>query len=133
MKSSNNILRNKLGFSNTNLKTLIVSTGYWPINYDENLFEYPEEYKKIFDSFEAEFRKKNVIQKLSFHNNLGSVKLKLTFPSGVSHFKCQPIQAVLIGFFDKKKMNGDSISLDYLAEQLNTEENKSEGKRINPI
>lgn len=128
VKTSRKLVKNSLGLCNTNLKTLIVSTGYWPINYEENLFDYPEEYQKIFNTFEAAYKKKNVIQKLSFHKNLGSVNLKLKFPSGESHFKCQPIQAVLIGFFDKKKLKSDSVSLDYLADQLNTKENKSEGK-----
>lgn len=127
VRATGKVLKNQLGLSNVNLKTLIVSTGYWPINYEENLFDYPKEYQKILDSFEEGYRKQNIIQKLNFHNNLGSVKLKLKFPSGESHFKCQPIQAVLIGFFDKKKMKGDSISLDYIAEKLNTEENRGSG------
>lgn len=129
IKKNNSVVRNSFGMSNLNLKTLIVSTGYWPINYEENLFNYPEEYKKILDAFEDDYKKKNQVQKLSFHNNLGSVELKLKFPSGESHFKCQPIQAVLISFFDKRKMNGEkSITLDYLTQQLNTDEDDSEGK-----
>ena len=64
-----------LGLSNLNFNTLIVSTGYWPIDQEEDLFTYPEQFQRIFDNYENRYKKLNQIKKLNFHNNLGSVKV----------------------------------------------------------
>lgn len=40
------------------------------------------------------------MRKLIWHTNLGHVNLTLTFDNGEFDFKCLPIHAVLIGYFD---------------------------------
>ena len=40
------------------------------------------------------------MRKLLWHNNLGCIDLALTFDNGRFEFKCQPIHALLINYFD---------------------------------
>jgi hypothetical protein len=107
-----------MGLSQMSLSTLIVSTGYWPINSNDTFFNFPEPYAEIFDQYQRNYQSLNHIKKLQFHNNLGSVKVSLTFDAGEEVFKCQPVQAVLIGYFDEDNMEGNKISLEFLATKL---------------
>jgi len=62
-----------LGLSLKNLHMLIVSSGYWPIN-NKSHFQYTKPFEKIANKFLTDFqKKKNKIQTIEFHNNLGSV------------------------------------------------------------
>ena len=45
------------------------------------------------------------MRKLIWHANLGHVDLSLTFDNGEFEFKCLPIHAYLISFFDESKFN----------------------------
>jgi hypothetical protein len=38
---------------------------------------------------------------LEWHNNLGCVIVELEFDNGKFQFKCQPVHAILIGYFDE--------------------------------
>ncbi len=40
------------------------------------------------------------MRKLLWHTNLGYVNLSLTFENGEFDFKCIPVHAMLIAFFD---------------------------------
>lgn len=44
------------------------------------------------------------MRKVHFHYNLGHVNLTLSFKNGDFDFKCLPIQAVMINFFDETKI-----------------------------
>ena len=83
------------------LNTLAVSKGYWPINYDNpNSFQLPAPFKKVFEQYASSYAKIEAMRKIFFHYNLGHVNLSLNFENGDFEFKCTPIQAVLISYFD---------------------------------
>lgn len=111
------------GLTLESLSLLQVSSGYWPINSD-NFFNFPEKFQNIFDKMLNDYKKSNLdVKKIKLHNNLGSVKLKLKFPSGVAIFKCQPVQAILISYFDKKTLAGkEDLSLKFLADSMGAKE-----------
>lgn len=44
------------------------------------------------------------MRKLIWHTNLGHVNLSLTFDNGEFEFKCLPIHAILIGYFDDSRI-----------------------------
>lgn len=52
------------------------------------------------------------MRKIHYHNTLGHVNLTLSFENGDFEFKCLPIHAVMIGYFDegrlRDKVNGIS-------------------------
>ncbi len=41
------------------------------------------------------------MRKIHYHNSLGHVNLTLSFDNGDFEFKCLPIHAVIIGYFDE--------------------------------
>ena len=47
------------------------------------------------------------MRKIFFHYNLGHVNLTLSFDNGDFPFKCSPIQAVLINYFDEDRIKRD--------------------------
>lgn len=40
------------------------------------------------------------MRKIHYHNSLGHVNLTLSFKNGDFDFKCLPIHAIMIGYFD---------------------------------
>ena len=44
------------------------------------------------------------MRKIFFHYNLGYVNLTLSFDNGDFPFKCLPLQALMITYFDESKM-----------------------------
>lgn len=51
------------------------------------------------------------MRSLLWHHDLGSVTLDLSFDNGDFEFKCLPIHACLIGYFnDVDKLSSDSLS-----------------------
>lgn len=40
-----------LKLKNENFGTLVASTGYWPVDSHDNLFEIPQSIKNIFENF----------------------------------------------------------------------------------
>jgi hypothetical protein len=58
---------------------LYLTVGYWPINYDIELFTFPEPFKKVFEAYNQAFSEKERLKALVMHNNLGNVELELEF------------------------------------------------------
>lgn len=119
-----------MGLSAENSNLLFVSSGYWPINDETTHFEYPDEFKAIFEDIQAKFKSQRALMYLQQHNNLGSVDVELSFNNGEKHvFKCEPIQALLVMLFDKdnNKMSR-GISLEKMAESLKSHPNYIKSK-----
>jgi len=84
------------------LHTMFASKGYWPINYDsEQKLKLPVGFLNIFEDYSLKFSKIKAMRKLIWHNQLGFVNLSLTFDNGEFDFKCLPIHAILISYFDE--------------------------------
>jgi anaphase-promoting complex subunit 2 len=49
------------------------------------------------------------MRKIHYHFNLGHVNLTLSFKNGDFEFKCLPIHAVMINYFDEDKLK-DSMN-----------------------
>jgi len=84
------------------LNFLFVSKGYWPINYEAENFKVPPIMAALFKEYEQYFSKIKSLRKMVCHNNLGCVNLSLTFDNGEFDFKCLPIHATLISYFDEE-------------------------------
>jgi anaphase-promoting complex subunit 2 len=82
MLASSRKYSSHLGLTPLNSSINVVSTGYWPINYDTSHFEYPPAFKQIFNEIDEQFKKHKPIMMLEHHNNLGSVELELKFKNG---------------------------------------------------
>lgn len=119
-----------LGLTPLNSNLLFVSSGYWPINTGVTHFEYPEGFLQIYNEIHEQFKKHKHIMILEHHNNLGSVQLELKFNNGAKHtFRCEPIQAIIVSFFDKKQNpSGNPISLDTLAKKAKAQQNYIKSK-----
>ncbi len=92
------------------MNCLAVSKGYWPINYETaSTFQIPNQFKSVFDEYSLAFSKIKAMRKINFHFNLGHVNLTLSFDNGNFDFKCLPIQAMLITYFD------DDIMKDHIS------------------
>lgn len=65
------------------------------------------------------------MRKIIFHYNLGHVNLTLSFDNGPFDFKCSPIQAVLITYFDEEKMKEykNGVSSEDLSNELQIPQN----------
>jgi len=65
------------------------------------------------------------MRKISFHYNLGHVNLTLTFDNGDFPFKCLPIQAVLITYFDDDRIKDhrNGVSSEELSTELQIPQN----------
>lgn len=89
-------------FSLEQMNCLAVSKGYWPINYDNTTssFELPDSMKPVFEEYAQAFNRLKVMRKIQYHNSLGHANLTLTFKNGSFDFKCLPIHAVIINYFD---------------------------------
>lgn len=83
------------------LHTIIVSKGYWPINYEGNPFNIPKFFKGTFEHYGEKFSRIKAMRKIQFHYDLGYVNIVLTFENGDVPFRCLPIHAVIISFFDE--------------------------------
>ncbi len=58
------------------------------------------------------------MRKLIWHTNLGHVNLSLTFENGEFDFKCLPIHAQLISFFDESKYDlKNGVMSEFLAQE----------------
>ena len=117
---------NIFGQSIYNLSTLVVTVNYWPINYDVEHFKYPPEFKQIFEVYENIYQERKHTRRLIPHNNIGSVDIELDFGDDSYSFTCQPVQAVLISYFDETcvhQKTGKGVSLDFLASQLQAHPN----------
>lgn len=58
------------------------------------------------------------MRKLIWHTNLGHVNLSLTFDNGEFDFKCLPVHAFLISYFDESKFNVKfGVSSEFLANE----------------
>lgn len=119
-----------LGLTPLNASINVVSTGYWPINYDTSHFAYPTSFQQVFNEIDEQFRKHKPIMMLEHHNNLGSVELELKFKNGKANkFTCEPVQAILISFFDKhNNPKEQSITLEDLALKLEAHQNYVKSK-----
>eukprot|EP00919_Chromeraceae_sp_WS-2016_P041596 GHVR01099116.1.p1 GENE.GHVR01099116.1~~GHVR01099116.1.p1 ORF type:complete len:114 (-),score=11.61 GHVR01099116.1:213-554(-) len=51
------------------------------------------------------------MRKINFHYNLGHVDLSLSFDNGEFHFKCPPIQAIMITYFDENEMKDPNLGV----------------------
>lgn len=60
--------------------------------------------KAVFEDYAQAFSKLKVMRKIHYHNTLGHVNLTLSFKNGDFDFKCLPIHAVMINYFDEDKM-----------------------------
>jgi anaphase-promoting complex subunit 2 len=91
---------------------LAVSKGYWPINYEAaSTLQIPSDFKGVFDEYSRLFSKIKAMRKISFHYNLGHVNLTLTFDNGSFDFKCLPIQAIMITYFDESKIKDINLGV----------------------
>lgn len=87
------------------LNCLAVSKGYWPINYENSSsFQVPAGLQTVFNEYSKAFSQIKAMRKIFFHSNLGHVNLSLQFNNGTFDFKCLPLQAILIGYFDEGKL-----------------------------
>lgn len=113
-----------------NLHCLAVSKGYWPINYEASSnYNVPTSLKPVFDDYATKFMKTKAMRKIQWHYNLGFVNLALSFDNGEFKFKCLPIHAILISYFDEDskflcdlglKAAGESgVSIETLSKELN--------------
>lgn len=92
-----------LGFEK--LHTMFASKGYWPINYEfDTPFKLPPNLSQIFEEYSGNYSKIKAMRKLIWHYQLGFVNLSLSFDNGEFEFKCLPIHAVLISYFDEKSI-----------------------------
>lgn len=82
------------------LHTITVSKGYWPINYEGHSFNLPKSFKGAFESYIDKFSKIKAMRKIQFHYDLGYVNIVLDFMNGSVPFKCLPVHAVIISYFD---------------------------------
>lgn len=59
------------------------------------------------------------MKKLLWHQSLGHVILSLTFDNGEFEFKCLPIHAILISYFDDSKYDpANGVSSEFLAKEM---------------
>jgi anaphase-promoting complex subunit 2 len=65
-----------------NLHCLVVSKGYWPINYESTSYTIPPSLRLVFDDYAAKFTKAKAMRKIQWHYNLGYVNIALTFDNG---------------------------------------------------
>jgi anaphase-promoting complex subunit 2 len=87
------------------LNCLAVSKGYWPINYESaSSFQVPADLQAVFAEYSKAFAQIKAMRRIFFHYNLGHVDLTLTFDNGPFDFKCLPLQAILISYFDEGKL-----------------------------
>ena len=65
------------------------------------------------------------MRKIYFHYNLGHVNLTLSFENGDFEFKCLPIQAIMIIYFDEDKMKDpkNGVSSEELSSELHISQN----------
>lgn len=61
------------------LHAIIVSKGYWPINYENTTFNMPRFFKDSFESYAEQFAKIKAMRKIHFHYDLGYVNIVLQF------------------------------------------------------
>ena len=85
------------------LHCIFVSKGFWPINYEAEPIPIPPQLEEIFQMYQKGYSSIKAMRKLIWHTNLGHVNLSLTFDNGEFDFKCLPIHAHLISFFDESK------------------------------
>ncbi len=66
------------------------------------------------------FSKIKAMRKIHYHNSLGHVNLTLSFKNGDFDFKCLPIHAVMINYFDEDRMKDpqNGISSEELSNNL---------------
>ena len=84
------------------LHAMFASKGYWPINYDcQETLKLPVVMQGVFDEYAVKFSKVKAMRRLQWHSQLGFVNLSLSFDNGEFEFKCLPIHAVLISYFDE--------------------------------
>lgn len=101
------------------MNCLTVSKGYWPINYETNInFQLPSEFKRVFEEYALAFTKIKAMRKILFHYNLGYVVLHLKFDNTEVTFKCLPVQAVMITYFDEDRMREGQIQSGISSEDL---------------
>lgn len=107
------------------MNCLAVSKGYWPINYDTPAFFVPATFKNVFDEYARKYSQKKAMRKIQFHYNLGNVDITLSFDNGNFNFKCMPIHAMMISYFDDAKMKNKSlgVSSEQLSSELNLPQN----------
>lgn len=116
---------NYLGFNQMNINPLILSSGFWPVKREHENFKFPKKIKEVFDQFENSFHIKHGNKIIEWHDNLGSVEIELEFPAGISLFKCQPIQAIIISFFDEEELGIRSkLKLSEICKKLEVKESK---------
>lgn len=93
------------------MNCLAVSKGYWPINYDAPTFSIPPIFKNIFDEYAHKYSTKKAMRKIEYHFNLGHANITLTFNNGEFNFKCMPIHAMLITYFDESKITNKEMGV----------------------
>jgi anaphase-promoting complex subunit 2 len=60
--------------------------------------------KQVFEEYAKRFAETKAMRKVYFHYNLGHVNLNLSFENGDFPFKCLPVQAIMICYFDETRM-----------------------------
>ncbi|CAK59207.1 unnamed protein product (macronuclear) [Paramecium tetraurelia] len=99
------------------LKPLFLSKTFWPISYEfKPTFKLPPAIEQLFNDYQKRFEKIKTMRSLLWHHDLGSVTLDLTFDNGDFEFKCLPIHACIIGYFNDDDSKG--LYSDALAQQL---------------
>ena len=85
-----------------------VSKGYWPITYDNQVFNLPKMFAPVFNEYAEKFGKIKAMRRIQFHYDLGYVNIVLRFENESVSFKCLPIHAIIISYFDESS-NCNSI------------------------
>ena len=67
------------GLNLENIANLVITCDYWPINYEIEHFQYPEQFKQLFTAYESFYEERKHSRRLITHNNIGSVELELEF------------------------------------------------------
>ncbi|KAL4474722.1 hypothetical protein ABPG72_002315 [Tetrahymena utriculariae] len=111
------------------LHCMFVSKGYWPINYEVEGFPLPSYLEPLFSEYAKRFERNRAMRKLIWHTNLGHVNLTLSFDNGEFEFKCLPIHAILIGYFDETRFNPEKgVSSDFLSQETQLSQNQVKQK-----
>ncbi|EGR31174.1 hypothetical protein IMG5_116450 [Ichthyophthirius multifiliis] len=106
------------------LHCMFVSKGYWPINYEIEGIPLPTYLEPLFKEYAERFERNKAMRKLIWHTNLGHVNLSLTFDNGEFEFKCLPVHAILIGYFDETRFNQEKgVASDFLSTETGIPQN----------
>ena len=79
----------------------------------------PAAFKGVFEQYADSYAKIKAMRRIFFHYNLGHVNLTLSFDNGDFPFKCSPVQAILITYFDEDRLGTEGhVSSEALSNDL---------------